>query len=253
MDFARYFRELKFNANHDEKGRFSVGDGVGFASPNTQEGLNFHAAARELSGDNHKVLADKFKQVDELLGTGAKTTSGLGAWSDGAEDSTVTTFNSGVDYDTLKTSMAMKGLLANQKAVVVFKRDPAGKNSMYYTDVRSKDYAGLHESLLQAGVEFHTIVPTSHGARIWSFDSSDDGSGSAPFVKFARGQNVKSRVIHGNGEFLGSWTSREEGRQAYESQIATFFGQRRHGGRQLRGWHRLQSGTTKRDMIEAFL
>lgn len=241
MKFAEVF---KYNDNHDERGRFSTGDGVGFASPQTKEGLKFHDAQRELTGEHHQALAQAFKDVDSLLDINAKTSSALGAWSDGAEDSTVTRFQHGVDYETLKTSMAMKGLLANQKAVVVFKRDESGPNSMFYTDVKGTDYNTLHDQLLKAGVDFHTIVPTSHGARVYSFDSSDDGAGAAPFAKFAKDHNVKARVIHGHGEFLGSWTSRDEGRQAYEKQIAAFFGQRRNRGGLKRRWTRLHAHST---------
>lgn len=241
MKFASVF---KYNDNHDEAGRFSTGDGVGFASPQTKEGLSFHDAQHEVGTAHHRDLAQKFRNVDSLLDINAKTSSSLGAWSDGAEDSTVTRFQHGVDYETLKTSMAMKGLLANQKAVVVFKRDGAGPNSMFYADVKGSDYAGLHAQLLKSGVEFHTIVPTSRGARVYSFDSSEDGAGAAPFAKFAGAHNVKARVIHGHGEFLGSWTSRDEGRQAYEKQIAAFFGQRRDRRGLKSRWARLHAHST---------
>lgn len=242
----KFHEAFKFNPNHDEKGRFSAGDGVGFASPQTKEGLSFGQATHELSGAAHADMAQQFKQVDALLGINARTQDALGAWSDGAENSTVTRYNAGIDYQTLKTSMAMKGLLANQKAVVTFKRDATGKNAMYWTDVNTKDYAALHEQLLQSGVEFHTIVPTSSGARIWAFDSSDDGAGAKSFTDFAGLHNDRSHVIHGTGEFVGSWNSREEGRQAYETQIAAFFGQRPNGRRLQLGWDGLLADSAAR-------
>lgn len=242
MDLA-----LKFNPNHDpQTGRFTFGSGLGFVSPNVEEGLDFVGAKSRLTDADHQTMLNRFREVDDLLGlydhNEVRTDDAVGAWSDGAENSSVSRYAEAVDYDTLKTSLAMKGWLAHQKAVVVFKADAAGPNTMYYADVPVRDYEALHKQLLQSGVEYHTIVPTARGARVYSFDASDDGSGAPAFNTFIGAHHVQARVLHGRGEFLGSWTSREEGRAAYEKQIAAFFGQRRlRRGRLAERWRRLQS------------
>lgn len=236
--------KFKFNTNHDPaNGRFTFGSGLGFVSPQTREGLDFDEATRQVDEAEHRAMLERFRAVDEMLGLDtAKTTDAVGAWSDGAENSSVSRYGEGVDYPTLKTSLAMKGLLARQKAVVAFKADPNGKQAMYYTDIATRDYEQLHRDLLQSGVEYHTIAPTARGARVYSFDSSDDGAGASAFNTFIRSYHVKARVLHGHGEFVGSWTDRDEGRKAYETEIAAFLGQRGlRRGRLAERWRRLQS------------
>src|SRR5512135_444615 len=122
---------LKFNPNHDERGRFATSEGsasveskapigMSFVSPNVGEDASMGHAVAALGSNEQKQFVSTFEKVDKMLGTQGAQVGVLGAWADGAEN-TVLQLSSGMDYQKLLVSAAMKGYLAEQKAVITFK------------------------------------------------------------------------------------------------------------------------------------
>lgn len=226
---------LKYDPSQprDKNGRW-VDAGTGFAmvSPNVEEGLDLSGATKQLSSGRHRELRAAFDQIDSMLGLAAHTEDGVGAWADGAEGSTITQYKK-EDLEEVRVAAAMKGWISDQKAVIAFKASPNGSTAMYSTRVRG-DMESVHKELLEAGIEFHTLVPDGDGVKVFTFDES--GGLAKAFSTFARDHGSKSKIRFGEGEFIGSWDSREEGRQAYEREIEGFLGRRDDGGSIGRLW-----------------
>lgn len=195
-----------------------------FASPNVQD-KDFEAAARSLDGQRQKSFESAAKDIDKQLGLGQSYTHGVvGAWSDGAENSTFT--ETGLDNpEALKLSAAMKGYLGRQKAVLVFSGNEQGKSAFYDMNV-DRPAAEVHADLLKSGIEFHTLVPKGpQSTRVVVVDTN--GSLGNAIGDFAGRNGVKATRTFGNAEFIGDQEGtgsdveqRERALKAYESVIA---------------------------------
>lgn len=177
---------------------------VGFVSPNVSN-LTFEDAKSEIGGDRHQEIMRATAEVDAKLGLTSHETSAIGAWADGAENSIMVDMP-GASYDEAKVAMAMKGYLANQKAVVVFEPDVNGE--AYLASFEMK--VGLdkaHENLLKAGIEFHTLEEMEGGTRVHvlGFDQETLDKVS----KEAERHDAEVEVIAGRGEFVG--TTKQDG------------------------------------------
>ena len=230
-------RVQKFNANHDERGRFAVagyGQGIEFVSPNVAEGLDVSRALGESKATRHLDVMAISRQVDVLLGLRTKHESGVGAWSDGAENTMLGRVYGNPSYDDIKLSAAMKGLLADQKAVIPFKVEKGGPDSMYKIKVADTDLEQVHDTFSREGLEFHTMVPHNGHTDVYVFDPGTVLKDKVKSAGDKHGTEVSQ--WRGRGEFLGSWDTRSEGRAAYEAEISANLGQDRRGQ-----WDRLYS------------
>ena len=219
----------------DRKGRWA-GTGFGMVSPNVLEGLDLASADRALHEERHAKLRAAFDEIDQIIGMRASTNSGIGAWADGAENSTVTKYT-GSDYEEVRAAVAMKGWIADQKAVIAFQQNSKGKHAMFDTRVPGT-VAEVHKDLLDSGVEFHTLVEDGDGVKVFAFDQS--GGLTQKFIDFARKHGQKAKVTFGEGDFIGSWDSRDEGRAAYEGEIEGFLGRWDPRGELRERWGRIR-------------
>jgi hypothetical protein len=230
-----------YNQGHEAKGsskggQFAKGHGpVGgssapqrqapqsFVSPNIAN-LSFVQAEQSINSDRQKVFLKAANQVDTALGIkGAENRSVIGAWSDGAENSTLCTMP-GADYETAKAAAAMKGHLADQKAVIVFQPDEGGENFMA-TFKATGDLEAIHDNLLKSGIENHTLEPEQGGAtvHVFGFDQETLNKVSAASKQYGNSFDV----IKGKGEFVGTEKQdgtdreqRDDARRVYEKVIA---------------------------------
>lgn len=226
--FAHVF---KFNPNHDERGRFTSGDGVAggggaviFASANRHEGnQNIDTAAGRVNSKEQWALKGASKQIDRIIGINGNVHDALGAWADGAENSTVSQFTN-TNYQKLLTAAAMRGLLGEQKAVIAFKPDSKGPSRLFTWETKSTDLKQLNADMVKAGLEYHTLIPTSGGTRVMVWFSGGKG-GEVPGGTYHRITTLSSyhggslTMISGHGQMLGSWDNRDQGRRAYEKVI----------------------------------
>ena len=230
---------LKFNPNHDPKdGRFTSGQnsgqGLEFVSPNIEEGLNVSTAESAWGSQRHVEVVRAADEIDQMLGLSSKHTSAVGAWSDGAENTVLSRIYGNPTYEQIKLSAAMKGMLADQKAVIPFKVDRNGKDSMYQIKMQATDLNKIHEELISAGLEFHTMVPHNGHTDVYVFDP---GTELQQKVEEAGAKHGAISQWRGNGEFLGSWSDRQEGRDAYQAVIDKNLGPNQRGQ-----WDRIHSG-----------
>ena len=233
-------RTRKYNPNHDERGRFAVagyGQGVEFVSPNINEGLDINRARDAVTDFRHQEVLAIAGEVDALLGLRTKHESGVGAWSDGAENTLLGRVYGNPTYEQIKLSAAMKGMLADQKAVIPFKVGD-GPDSLYKIKMPAAGMGVIHDNLSKVGLEFHTIVQHKDHTDVYVFDPGTQLKEKVQEAGAKHGTEISQ--WRGNGEFLGSWDSRQEGRDTYEAVIDAHLGQDRRGA-----WDRLYSGWRK--------
>ena len=224
-DFAeeldKRVRKYSDDEPRDDHGRWTSGGGGGgimapqggreFFSGNTDD-LSFDEAAGALSSASQSHIEAMSADVDRSLGLRATDTSVIGAWSDGAENSVMTTVED-ADWNKLRVSGAMKGALANQKAVLVFKE---GEGDDGLVTFEAKGGLGdIHAALLDDGLAFHTLVPTSGGAQVVVIASDDATMDAIDKAATRYGSEVSYRT--GKAEYLGvdGNGSREDAQQAY--------------------------------------
>lgn len=218
MDFAMRLRKYSDDEARDDHGRWTSGGGDGgssgreFFSGNTDD-LSFGAAVDALASPGQMRVEAMSHDVDRSLGLRARDTGVVGAWSDGAENSVMTTVD-GSDWDKLRVSAAMKGSLANQKAVLAFQEDAAGSDTLLQFDARGS-LGEIHDGLLKDGLAFHTLIPTSGGARVVIVAGSEDDATNTAKAASRYGAEVSFR--QGRAEFIGVGGdgTREQAQQTY--------------------------------------
>ena len=193
-----------------------------FVSPNDlEEALDLNGAIRELSSQRQAQLRDFSNRVHEAFGMqGSTVTDAIGDWADGAEPTTVTEHNDpNLSYEDIKVMAALKGALRNQKAVIPFKVDPNGEQRLYDFFIPEKSIEEARGIVAAGGLEFRTLIEQNGGTRVLVFDA--DGSALEAFEGLIRNNNYESKYLKGSGEFLGSWDSREEGKETYTRTVGS--------------------------------
>ena len=193
-----------------------------FVSPSVKSGLNFKGAVKELASRQQLRLGLASKDINKQVGlTGAKEVSIVGAWSDGAENSLM--WRSDADWNQTVLAAAMKGHLADQKAVLVFQQQERGVSVLAQFAAKGK-LDKIHKDLLKDGIENHTIVPNEDGATVYVVDL--DGSNLAKVVKAAERHDTDVYYQTGRAEFIGNTDDsgsdreqRDRARQVYETFI----------------------------------
>lgn len=208
----------------DEHGRWTEGGSTShaFVSPNVEHAMNLSEAGEAIHGPRQRAFMEAADDVNQSLGLSGKDHAVLGAWADGAENSSMLEAD-GKDYERLKLATVMKGHLANQRAVLVFKDDPNGAAALYRATLSAKP-ADLHASLLKHGIDFHTLIP--HGDKTEVVVADLDGTKAKGLIAFAEEHDAQFKRYRGAGEFIGGpddvpdAESRAEARKAYEGVIA---------------------------------
>ncbi len=235
----------KYNESHDERGRFASGPGggIGLVSANREEQLRMDQAVQKMkdSPEQRALLAESQK-VDEIVGLNSRAQSGIGAWTDGAENTTLQTFTGLPDYEALRTSMAMKGLLWKQKAVIPFMEQEGGPDRLYRFQIKTTDFAQANKELLALGIENHTLIPHSSATEVIVFDK-----GSTLDSALGRAGEFYDTDIKwwpGRGEFLGDFDSREVGAERYREVIDGW--KKSADPTRASGWERLWADRAER-------
>jgi predicted ABC-type ATPase len=184
--------------------------------------LDFHEAVDGIKGDQQRELREVSLYINGALGSRAQEYDVVGAWADGAENSTMDVV-SGSDWDKLTLAASMKGWLADQKQVLVFQESPGGQAAMAHFEATG-DLTDIHKALLQDGVAFHTLVPHAGGATVYVADL--DGSALDSIKKAAARYDAEVGIKFGRAEFLGTVKQdgtdreqRDDARAVYEGTI----------------------------------
>jgi hypothetical protein len=201
------------------------GGGYEFVSPNVGQG-GLAEATKELKSERQRALQTASHEVDNALSIEGVRHDAIGAWSDGAENTIVTTVGGNESWDKIKVSAAMKGHLADQKAVLVFKQNEEGSAALYRMHTPESDVQKLHENLIKDGLAFHTIVPHTEGGGADVIVADLNGSAHDAMAKAAERYNADVTYEIGQAEFIGTQKQdgsdreqRDDARRAYEEVI----------------------------------
>ena len=144
---------------------------------------------------------------------------------DGAENSMMVV-SPGAPTAQIRAASAMKGYVADQKAVLVFHPAHTGQNFLASFDVEG-NAVDLHEQLLKDGLSFHTLQPVGEKRfRVHVF-ASDNATVDAVDKASAEFDVIPEYVL-GDGEFIGTTKEdgtdreqRDDARKQYEKVIRT--------------------------------
>ena len=216
----------------DEHGRWTDA-GFEMVSPNIAENLtsdqaserlSFEQARQRLNSERQERLVTSFEDIDKKLHLDSEHIDAIGEWADGAENSVFVKVYAGTLED-IRYSAAQKGDLADQKAVIAFKTDKQGPDSMYEFDLKA-DAQHARSILSNAGIQYRTLVPGTGITHIAILDPGSSLGRNLEKLEELQHHDVEIRVYHGHGEFIGGDT-REQGHAAYHAIIDSY--EKEHG------------------------
>jgi hypothetical protein len=130
----------------------------------------------------------------------------------------------GASTAQVRAASAMKGYIADQKAVLVFHPSHTGRNVLASFDVEGKAVE-LHEKLLKEGLSFHTLQPVGERrfrVHVFASDNATVDAVEKASVEF----DVIPEFVRGDGEFIGTTKEggtdreqRDDARRQYEKVI----------------------------------
>jgi len=186
-----------------------------FFSPNVEEDLTFNQARKRLTSDDQATLKSISKDIDKELGMEGEAMDVIGDWSDGAENSIMVKYDKEIDPETNKYSVAQKGLVANQKSVILFDFDKTGPDTLYQIEIPEvSTMEELRKSLDELGLQFRTIVDNN---KVVIFDPGSELTENINKLKKKYDKAI-IKTEKGKGEFLGGET-RSEGAKIFREVI----------------------------------
>ena len=190
-----------------------------FYSPN-RGNLTFDQAMEQINSYRQVWLKtignDIDSQIDDLK---PHPVDAIGDWSDGAENTVFNVIENVSNYDDVRYSAAIKGQLAEQKAVIPFMVDANGKDSLYRFTLPG-DMKAVRAELDKQGIQFRTLLPGRDSQDVVVFDPGSEMLGKMKEI----GDEHDITITHypGRGEFLGSDSSQEEGATVYRQVISAY-------------------------------
>lgn len=182
---------------------------IGFVSPSVHN-LTFSQAISAVGDARHRALAHASNDIDARLGIRHPSNKPVvGAWSDGAEQALMYKMP-GATMDQARVASAMKGYIANQKAVLLFEPHHGGDHFLATFKAKGS-LDDIHKRLLDKGLGNHTLEPAKGGgATVHVFGMDQDTLDKVD--KVAADEKTTPVITKGNGEFLG--TTKEDGTDA---------------------------------------
>ncbi len=138
------------------------------ASQNVQDGLSYEQASSRSRSGNQSAFKKIMQGMMEKMGLKSKVQDAVGDWQDGAENFVYQEIPHPADPNKVEYAAAWYGLLANQKAVLVFHSSPQGPDSFYQiqfpeNNVELRDVNNVRKVLDKYGINFRTIIPGKGG------------------------------------------------------------------------------------------
>lgn len=180
------------------------------ASPSITD-IQYDRAKRNLTSANQA----RFKSQITDYAPDADIFDAVGDWVDGAENSVAAIFRDRKPVDELQRLAAKAGLAGDQKAVLWWSTDPKGVDAIHeivWPKGVSMDDA--RQAMIDVGLENRTLIQTPDGIRGFVFDQGRQNLNKIEALHEHETQpSLDSSPA--SGDFLGSWSSRAEGRRAY--------------------------------------
>ncbi len=232
LSVEQRLRMLETGSRHKTEAARPTDDAYVFASPNTKEDMTLGEVVAATDSQEHARIKSVFDETLAARNANAKTTTAIGDWADGAENTVVVDLRGAANYDEVKSIAADLGVNgakagAPQKAVVPFVAEAGGPDALYDFVLKGMDLDQARDALTSAGIEFRTLVRSKDGTRVVVFDPG--GKMNVNVKNLTGAYEVDEVRFHaGRGEFLGADTRigglrefRREAREASERSPAT--------------------------------
>ena len=208
------------------------GEGRVFVSPNVKEGTTLEDAKQGLNSDRQKNFEKKLHEIASAVLGQHEVRPALGVWADGAENSTEL-HTSSTDRERRRYAAALAGKAAEQKAVLDWENGKNGPHTLHRITARGVDGDTLNSKLGEAGIEFRTVEASPEGKSSRAYVLDQDGALGDKIAQFAKANGYGHEHAQGTGDFIGSWNTREEGRQEYDKIIQAY--EAKHAARRFTG------------------
>ena len=164
--------------------------------------MDFKGAQAALDSKQQQALHNASLYINGELNIAANEHDIVGAWADGAENSVMDVVEH-ADWNKMEVSAAMKGWLADQKSVLIFKQQDDGDAIMFRFEAQG-DLDKIHSDLLADGIGFHTLAPHAGGVTVYVADPGMDPAVRAAVEKAATRYDTQATYEIGRAEFIGN-------------------------------------------------
>lgn len=217
-------RRARLAEQPDLFGGLAQSEAYEFVSPNNRDtDMTFDEARAELASQGQQDFRDYVGRVDAIYSPGADVRNALGDWRDGAENTTVTRHKGDISYEDLRVSTALKSAYRQQKMGIPFMVDPEGGQFLYEFKITGKTLREARDMVEAAGIENRTLDEQKDGVTVYVFDAPETPEAGAELRDKIEKLVTKNKYDYtykqGRGEFLGSWTSREEGHAIFREVV----------------------------------
>lgn len=190
--------------------------------PDAPQHMTFDQSIAAINSDQQNWLTGVCADVDKFTGLKSQALSAIGVWADpesgmDTENALFAAISKVPDAETLRYSAALKGLAANQTAVLNVTLDPKGVDALYHMsvphDTSDVSWKGnlqrLQAILEQAGVASAVFVRTPHGTDVVVFEHG--GMAQAEALKqVAAFCGATGECAKCTGEFIGASAAGED-------------------------------------------
>ena len=190
-----------------------------FYSPNEGENLSFDEAQANINTEEHRLFKSITDSIDEELDVKCINRNAVGDWEDGAENTIYSDVIDAKDYETLKYDAALKALIGNQKAVLIFaEEDRDFAIDAVYTLKLPIDVKSVRVKLDDIGILARTLLKSENDhTEVVLFDKNLEYLET--IRKLANEYETEFKYTYGRGEIFGSHKSREEGSDIFRDFI----------------------------------
>lgn len=182
------------------------------ASPSVVD-INYDRAKRNLTSSDQA----RFRSDVEGFAPEATVYNAVGDWADGAENSVAAVFKDVRSSEELRQLAANAGLTGDQKAALWWRVDESGPDAIHQvTWPKAITMDEARQAMIDAGLENRTLIQTRDGVMGFVFDQGQQNLSKIDKL-YESPTNPSTHSSPATGEFVGSWSTRIEGKRAYRN------------------------------------
>ena len=182
------------------------------ASPSVVD-INYDRAKRNLTSSDQA----RFRSDVEGFAPEATVYNAVGDWADGAENSVAAVFKDVRSSEELRQLAANAGLTGDQKAALWWRVDESGPDAIHQvTWPKAITMDEARQAMIDAGLENRTLIQTRDGVMGFVFDQGQQNLSKIDKL-YESSTNPSTHSSPATGEFVGSWSTRIEGKRAYRN------------------------------------
>ena len=182
------------------------------ASPSVVD-INYDRAKRNLTSSDQA----RFRSDVEGFAPEATVYNAVGDWADGAENSVAAVFKDVRSSEELRQLAANAGLTGDQKAALWWRVEENGPDAIHQvTWPKEITMDEARQAMIDAGIENRTLIQTRDGVMGFVFDQGQQNLSKIDKL-YESSTNPSTQSSPATGEFVGSWSTRIEGKRAYRN------------------------------------